>query len=161
MPRVAASNGIRPEIRALSVIQLNVAVTPAEINKAVGTGDYAAKYISFLRKLGFDFTVTKDGKKVVSYILTKEPANAGTLRAAGPVVAKVVSKVAPVKKAAQPKALPKTTFNDVAKDIKKKLVNKRKDAFGNDALTGEVATYTMDDYEAPVSLRDLGVDTYI
>ena len=43
MPRVNASNGIRPEIRALAVLQLGKTVTPADINDHVGTGDYDRK----------------------------------------------------------------------------------------------------------------------
>ena len=91
MPRVASSNGIRPEFRALAVIKLNVPVTPEEINTKVGTGNYAAKYISFLRKADFVFDVQKDGKKVVSYTLTKEPEKASDLRKAGPAVAAAVA----------------------------------------------------------------------
>jgi hypothetical protein len=85
MPRVAASNGVRPEIRALAVIKLGVPVTPAEINTHVGTGDYAAKYISFLNtRYGFTITTQKDGRRVVSYTLIAEPENAATLRASQP-----------------------------------------------------------------------------
>lgn len=80
MPRVAASNGIRPEYRALAVIQLNKPVTPKEINDHVGTGDYAAKYISFLRRDGFVFDCTKDGRRILSYTLVTEPANAASFR---------------------------------------------------------------------------------
>lgn len=87
MPRVAASNGVRPEIRALGVIKLNKPVTPSDINAHVGVGDYAAKYISFLKtKYGFDFTVQKDGRKIVSYTLIKEPSNVDALRATTPPV---------------------------------------------------------------------------
>lgn len=93
MPRVAASNGVRPEIRALGVIKLNKPVTPSEINTHVGAGDYAAKYISFLKtRYGFEFTVQKDGRKVVSYTLIKEPSNADALRATKPPVKNVVEK---------------------------------------------------------------------
>lgn len=81
MPRTAQSNGIKPYLRALAVIKLGVPVTPTEINDYVGTGDYAAKYISFLRnRNGFEFTIQKDGRKVVSYTLIKEPADAEVLR---------------------------------------------------------------------------------
>ena len=87
MPRTASSNGIKPYLRALAVIKLNVSVTPQEINDCVGTGDYAAKYISFLRtRNGFEFTIQKDGRKVVSYTLIKEPADAETLRNLQPKV---------------------------------------------------------------------------
>ena len=89
MPRVAASNGIRPEIRALAVFKIGVPVTPAEINAHVGTGDYAAKYVSFLNtRYGFTITTQKDGRRVVSYTMVAEPANAADLRSMKPKVAK-------------------------------------------------------------------------
>jgi len=85
MPKVSASNGIRPEIRALAVLVMGKTVTPAEINDHVGTGDYAAKYVSFLNtRYGFTITANKDGRKVVSYTMIAEPANAAELRAAQP-----------------------------------------------------------------------------
>jgi hypothetical protein len=85
MPIVAASNGIRPEIRALAVIKLNKPVTPKEINDCVGTGDYAAKYISFLNtRYGFTIEAQKDGRTVVSYTCIAEPANVADLRAMKP-----------------------------------------------------------------------------
>lgn len=104
MPIVAASNGVRPEIRALAVIELNKPVTPAEINAYVGTGDYAAKYISFLRnRYGFTFTVQKDGRQVVSYTCVGEPANVADLRGQKP-------------KSKAPKA-PKMTAKQVSKQV--------------------------------------------
>ena len=81
MPRVAASNGIRPEIRALEVFPLGATVTPDVINKHVGTGDYAAKYVSFLNtRFGFKIVANKDGRRVVSYTMIAEPDNVATLR---------------------------------------------------------------------------------
>ena len=85
MPKVSASNGIRPEIRALAVLVMGKTVTPKQINDHVGTGDYAAKYVSFLNtRYGFTITANKDGRKVVSYTMIAEPANAADLRAATP-----------------------------------------------------------------------------
>lgn len=96
MPRVAASNGVRPEIRALAVIKPGVPVTPAEINTHVGTGDYAAKYISFLNtRYGFTITTQKDGRRVVSYTLIAEPENAAALRASQPKAPKAKTPKAP------------------------------------------------------------------
>jgi hypothetical protein len=80
MPIVKSSNGVRPEFRALAAIKLNTPVTPTEINDFVGTGDYAAKYISFLRRDGFVFDTTKVERKIVSYTLIAEPANAEYFR---------------------------------------------------------------------------------
>ena len=65
---------VRPIIH---LIVLGQSVTPTEISELVrpegSTKDYSAKYITFLRLLGFDFTVAKDGRKIVSYTVTKEP----------------------------------------------------------------------------------------
>lgn len=98
MPRVSASNGIRPEIRALAVLQLGKTVTPKEINDHVGTGEYAAKYVSFLNtRYGFNITANKDGRRVVSYTMIAEPANAAELRGATPKAPK--TKTAKVPKA--------------------------------------------------------------
>lgn len=108
MPKVSASNGIRPEIRALAVLQMGKTVTPAEINAHVGTGDYAAKYVSFLNtRYGFTITANKDGRKVVSYTMIAEPANAADLRAATPktkIAKPKAVKVAKVTKVANPTA---------------------------------------------------------
>ena len=98
MPRVSASNGIRPEIRALAVLQLGKTVTPKEINDHVGTGEYAAKYVSFLNtRYGFNITANKDGRRVVSYTMIAEPDNAAELRGATPKATK--AKAAKVPKA--------------------------------------------------------------
>jgi len=121
MPIVAASNGIKPYIRALAVIQLNKPVAPSVINQCVGTGDYAAKYISKLRKDGFEFTSTKDGREIVSYTLVAEPSNAAYFRNMQPKVkgAKkaVVAKPAKTKKPKViiTKALQKSVAVEIAK----------------------------------------------
>jgi len=122
MPKVSASNGIRPEIRALAVLQMGKTVTPAEINAHVGTGDYAAKYVSFLNtRYGFTITANKDGRKVVSYTMIAEPANAADLRAATPktkIAKPKAVKVAKVTKVANPTAtaianMPKKSDDDI------------------------------------------------
>jgi len=119
MPRVAASNGIRPEIRALAVLQLGKTVTPAEINAHVGTGDYAAKYVSFLNtRYGFTITANKDGRKVVSYTVVAEPANAADLRSATPKVAKVKTAKAPkAKSVAKVLGLTKTETKAIRAEV--------------------------------------------
>jgi len=105
MPKVSASNGIRPEIRALAVLQMGKTVTPKEINDHVGTGDYAAKYVSFLNtRYGFTITANKDGRKVVSYTMIAEPANAAELRSATPKTKVAKPKAVKAPKAAKVKA---------------------------------------------------------
>ena len=67
-------------VKVLQVIKLNVPVTPSAINSHVGDGDYASKHVWYLRKLGFEFTIQKDKRKVVTYTLISEPANAEQIR---------------------------------------------------------------------------------
>jgi hypothetical protein len=103
MPRVNVSNGVRPEIRALAVMKLGIPVTPAEINAHVGTGDYAAKYVSFLNtRYGFTISAQKDGRKVVSYTIESEPDNVAELRSAQPKEKKEKETKAKVEKKAKP-----------------------------------------------------------
>lgn len=118
MPRVAASNGVRPEIRALAVLQLGKTVTPAEINAHVGTGDYAAKYVSFLNtRYGFTITANKDGRKVVSYTVVAEPSNAADLRAATPKV-KITKPAAKAKSVAKVLKLTMAEAKEIRDEVK-------------------------------------------
>ena len=136
MPIVAASNGVRPCYRALAVIQLNVPVTPSQINDCVGTGDYAAKYISFLRRDGFVFDTTKDGRQIVSYTLIAEPANAESFRNLKPKVkaAKQAKAVKAVKAAPKAKTSGKVVSSKPVFDVAVDEVSK---TFGS---TGEIAS---------------------
>ena len=98
----------------IHLINLGKAVTPTEISSIVrppgSTKDYSAKYITFLRLLGFDFTIQKDGRRIVSYTCIVEPDDAGKVRSVGPksksvkaktVKATNVAKIKPVEE--QPK----------------------------------------------------------
>jgi hypothetical protein len=125
MPRTTASNGIRPEIRALAVFPLGATVTPDVINSHVGTGDYAAKYVSFLNtRYGFKITANKDGRKVVSYTMIAEPDNAATLRAAQPKAAK--AKAAKVAKVPAPIKVVEKAIKAANKSISNKAAIKAK-----------------------------------
>ena len=141
MPRVNASNGIRPEIRALAVLQLGKTVTPGEINDHVGTGEYAAKYVSFLNtRYGFTITANKDGRKVVSYTMIAEPANAADLRAMQPKAAKAPAKSA--KSVADIKAANLAKLKEVAANRTKaaKRVREFDDVTEQFGTSGEVGT---------------------
>lgn len=119
MPRVNASNGIRPEIRALAVLQLGKTVTPAQINDHVGTGDYAAKYVSFLNtRYGFKITANKDGRKVVSYTVISEPANAADLRATQPKLPKTKTVLAKAKKVSKALGLTMAEAKEIRDEVK-------------------------------------------
>jgi hypothetical protein len=140
MPKTSASNGIRPEIRALAVFELNKPVTPKEINDCVGTGDYAAKYVSFLNtRYGFTISSQRDGRQVVSYTMVAEPDNAADLRSAQPK-----AKVVKMPKA-KVKATTKRVKNDTMPVVQKAAavkIRKPKDevaeTFGNDGSIGSI-----------------------
>lgn len=89
----------------IHLIAMGKSVSPSAISDLVrpagSTKDYSAKYITFLRLLGFDFSVQKDGRKIVSYTCITEPKNAADIRAIGPKTSK--AKAAKVAKAAAPK----------------------------------------------------------
>lgn len=113
MPKIAGRE-VRGEFLALQLFdKIGKAVTPSEINAHVGRGDYAAKYISFLRgRHGFEFSVQKDGRTVLSYTLISEPDNAADVRAMATGSGSVKAA-----KATKPKAA-KTTKPKASKPVK-------------------------------------------
>ena len=104
-------------VKVLQVIKMGKPVTPSEINAHVGDGDYASKHVWYLGKLGFQFTIQKDGRKVASYTLIAEPANAADIRStvhgAARKAAKSAAPKAP-KVAKAPKAAKATAPRKVA-----------------------------------------------
>lgn len=119
MSRNAKSNGIPPQVRALAVIKLGIPVTPSEINKCVDTGNYASKWVLYLKIMGFKFAVHKNGRNVVSYTMISEPENAAELRAMQPKLPNIKkpakAKVAVVVPKMPVKNLAKIKANNLAK----------------------------------------------
>ena len=72
---------IKRAARVLPAIQPGVPFTPEAIDQIVG-GEYSSKFVFYLRELGFEFSNNKDGRKIVSYTLIKEPADAAAIRSA-------------------------------------------------------------------------------
>ena len=126
----------------LAVMPLGKAVTPAEIEASVNNGPYAAKYISFLRRLGFTVSVQKNGRNVVSYTIDAEPENAAEHRAS---------------KAAAPKA-PKAKAVKAPKAAKqaKVRVSKQTPAKGSKKSARQVLQDRADK-EADAILADIGL----
>lgn len=149
---------LAPIAKALraGVLKLNVPATPSEINAAAGTGNYASKHVSLMRKhYGFTIEEARNGRTVVSYTVVGVPANLDELMEYQGV--RGVAKPAKAVKAAKT-ALPKHIVVRAAKTVAKP---KRTDAvtkqFGS---SGEVSSYGVDadwdSYEG-VNLRDLVV----
>ena len=72
---------IKRAARILPAIQPGVPFTPETIDQIVG-GSYSAKFVFYLRELGFEFSQAKDGRKIVSYTLISEPSDAAAIRGA-------------------------------------------------------------------------------
>lgn len=93
----------------IHLIAMGKSVTPTAISDLVrpagSTKDYSAKYITFLRLLGFDFSVQKDGRKIVSYTCITEPKNAADIRAIGPKTSKAKAAKVAAPKVAKTKAV--------------------------------------------------------
>lgn len=135
--------------KVLTAIKVGVPVTPSQINKAAGNGDYAAKYIMLMRKYyGFDITVQKNGKSVVSYTVVREPENVAELRAytgrektsaKAPAKTKTPEQIKAANLATMKKVGQKQTKNNTKVN---KIVDEVENSLGT---TGEIATsYSID-----------------
>lgn len=99
---------IKRAARVLPAIQPGVPFTPETIDQIVG-GSYSTKFVFYLRELGFEVSNNKDGRKIVSYTIIKEPADVAAIRGATPSAGRG--------KNATPKA-PKVKAAKVAKPAK-------------------------------------------
>ena len=52
---------------ALGLLKSKSHVTPDELNKHVGKGNYASKYVLYLKLAGHDIVTNKNGRSVVNY----------------------------------------------------------------------------------------------
>lgn len=169
MPKIAGRE-VRGEFLALQLFdKIGKAVMPSEINAHVGRGDYAAKYISFLRgRHGFDFSVQKDGRTVVSYTLISEPDNAADVRAmatgSGSVKAAKAAKPKAAK-AAKPKASKpvkvrqsKQTASAPVKKAARNVLKERADKEA-DALLAEIGMKNAGEYAGGTYSVDPGWDS--
>ncbi len=126
---------IKRAARVLPAIQPGVPFTPETIDQIVG-GEYSSKFVFYLRELGFEFSQNKDGRKIVSYTLIKEPADAAAIRSATASTARGAAKVAKAPATRKVKAKVVKTKEVVAKaaptgkalaDIKAKNLAKLKE----------------------------------
>lgn len=108
---MARNSGKRPHEKLLEIMNVGDTLTPSEIDKHVGNGNYASKHIWFLGKLGFIFDIKKEGRSVLSYTMIAEPANAADIR-------NCVTAAKPAKAAAKPKAVKVAKPAKAAKPVK-------------------------------------------
>lgn len=129
---MSRNSGKRPHELTLELFAKGAVQTPSEIDAFVGNGPYASKHIWFLRKLGHDITINKNGRTVVSYVYN----GVGTATA----VASKPAKVAVAK--AKPAPVAKTVKQKIAvPSAKPKRVDAVTKQFGS---SGEVSSFGVD-----------------
>ena len=104
---MARNAGKRPHEKLLEIMNVGTRLTPAEIDAHVGNGNYASKHVWFLGKLGFTFDIEREGRTVVAYTMTDEPANAAEIRNPPAKVKAVKAPKTPKAKTAKAPAAPK------------------------------------------------------
>lgn len=107
---------IRRAARILPIIQPGKPVTPEAIDKIVG-GTYSSKFVFYLRELGFEFSQQKDGRKIVSYTLIKEPADAATIRASSPTKTRATKGAAKTPKVSKVLGLTKSEAKEIRDEV--------------------------------------------
>lgn len=112
---MARNSGKRPHEKLLEIMNVGDTLTPSEIDKHVGNGNYASKHIWFLGKLGFTFDIKKEGRSVLSYTMIAEPDNAADIRNC--VTASKPAKVAKAK-TAKTKTVKRMAKETAAKTVK-------------------------------------------
>jgi len=171
---------------ALDLFKSKGTVTPDQINKHVGKGNYASKYVLYLKLAGHDITTTKQGRTVVSYTYVGINPNVDTSvkaadrRAGSMLTGKSVvkaAKPAPVKAAKpepkktakpakeKPAAKPIMTKEEIKKATAAIMALREKDKNVKDEVTkvlgssGAVSSYGVDaDWDSTsLDRRELGV----
>lgn len=69
-------------VMTLDLLKSKKTVTPAEINKHVGKGNYASKYICYLKNRGHNIETTKQGREIVGYKYLGQDASAERVKRA-------------------------------------------------------------------------------
>jgi len=157
---------------ALSLFKSKGTVTPDQINKHVGKGNYASKYVLYLKLAGHDITTTKQGRTVVSYTYVGINKNidtsikaadrrAGSMLTGKPVVkaAKPEPKKAAKPAKEKPAAKPVMTKEEIKKATAAIMALREKDKNVKTVVSEPVSSYGVDaDWDSTsLDRRELGV----
>lgn len=128
--------------RALEFLRQKGSATPAEINAHVGQGNYASKYVCYLKLYGYEIETVKTGRTVTEYRFVSDGDSAtrnfqwvppakrnGTAPAAKPKKAAVVKTVAPkAEKPVKVRMSKQTPAKKAARNILQERADKEADA---------------------------------
>lgn len=145
--------------RAAEFLSSKGECTPDELNDYLAVGNYASKYVLYMKIAGHSVDTVKNGRKVVKYVYMSGPASA----ASSAPVTKPVKAVKPVKVKASKPAKKVVVENDTpvmdrVRKARKIVVDDVEATFGS---SGSIGSYSVDnDWDAVPSnlnLRELGV----
>lgn len=123
---------------ALDFLKSKGSATPDEINAHVGRGNYAAKYVCYLKLEGYEIETVKSGRTVTEYKFISDgdsatrnyqwvpPAKRG--QAAAPKAAKPKTAKAAKPKAVKTKVSKQTPVKKAARNVLKDKADKQADA---------------------------------
>lgn len=144
--------------RAAEFLSSKGECTPDELNDYLAVGNYASKYVLYMKIAGHSVDTVKNGRKVVKYVYVSGPASA----ASPAPVTKPVKAVNPVKAVKPAKKVvvveDDTPVMDRVRKARKVVVDDVEATFGS---SGSIGSYSVDnDWDAVPSnlnLRELGV----
>lgn len=126
--------------RAAEFLSSKGECTPAELNDHLAVGNYASKYVLYMKIAGHSVDTVKNGRTVVKYMYVSAPADAA-VKAAAKAAQTAVQEA--VKK---------------AKLVKTTIVDDVEATFGS---SGSIGSYSVDaDWDnvpSNINLRELGV----
>jgi hypothetical protein len=156
--------------RAAEFLSSKGECTPAELNDYLAVGNYASKYVLYMKIAGHNVDTVKNGRNVVKYVYVSGPVSAAS-PAAKPVKAPAAKPVkAPAAKPVKaPAPKPKAVKTDVVADDKPVMdhsiptsnrynlntFDKMWDINGN--LTAYSVDGDWDEVPSNLNLRELGV----
>lgn len=161
--------------RAAQFLSSKGECTPDELNSHLAVGNYASKYVLYMKIAGHSVDTVKNGRKVVKYVYVSGPASAagatGTAAVSMPKAARLASKQTKAVKSAKttkPKAAKPAKKVIVVEDDKPVMDHSRKiqkivvdDVEATFGSSGSIGSYSVDnDWDALPSTftrRDLGV----
>lgn len=135
---------------ALEFLKQKGSATPAEINAHVGNGNYAAKYICYLKLYGYEIETVKDGRTVTEYKFISDGDSATRNFKWVPPAERGKAKTPKAKAVKQPKAkaVKVRQSKQTAAPVKKAARNALKDRADKeaDALLREIGMKNAGEY---------------
>lgn len=150
--------------RAAEFLSSKGECTPDELNTHLAVGNYASKYVLYMKIAGHSVDTVKNGRTVVKYVYVSGPSAAvtATAKAAKTAVQRAVKQTKPVKAPAKP--VRKVIDIEDDKPVMDHGDRNRYDLNAFDRMwtqSGNLAAYSVDrdwdEMPANVTRRDLGV----